>query len=253
MLPVPAVPLVIALLVAATSLTGIVTLGLAPDPLADSSATLVAAGMAMAALVTLAGLLVARGRWSRHLGTAVSVTWIVIGVVLESAAGYGLIALGAVAVAATTGPWLGGWLRHLARVDGAPPAAVTALLALTLTPAASGLAAPGGVHAAAWAFAAWSVVLAFALARIVPGSLTAARIVHPAAAMATALVVGSPAAIAPLLSGAVVTAMCWRRDVSLAVVPIVAPGGTALRIPPELAPADVLAAAGADAAGRRRP
>ena len=250
--PVPAAPLIVALLAAAASVAGIVTLALAPAPLADSSATLFTGGMAMATLVAVAGILLARGRWARHLGTLLGLIWIAIGAVIETAAGFGLIALGATTVAATAGPWLGRWLRHLARADGAPPAAVIALLTLVLTPTASALVAPNGVHAATWGFSAWSVVLALAMARIVPGSLSAARIVHPIAGVVTALVVGVPGAIAPVVSGVVVAAMCWRRDVSLAVAPIVAPGGPALRIPPELAPIEVLTAAGADAAGRRK-
>jgi len=251
MRPVPAAPLIVAMVVATASVAGIVTLALAPNPFADSSATLFAGGMVLATLVAVAGVLLARGRWARHLGTLLGLTWIAIGVVIEASAGFALIALGACALAATAGPWLGRWLRRLARADGAPPAAVIALLALTLTPAASAVVSPTGVDGATWGFAAWSVALALALARIVPGSLSAARLVHPILAAATALAVGFPAGIAPAASGAIVAALCWRRDVSLAVAPIVALKGDALRIPPELAPVDVLAAAGADAAGRR--
>ncbi|MBI5157416.1 MAG: hypothetical protein HZA58_05305 [Acidimicrobiia bacterium] len=249
----PAAPFVIALLVAAACVAGIVTLALAPAPLAGSSAMLFTAGMALATLIVVAGLLLARGRWARYLGMVLGATWIAVGALVESGAGYGLIALGAAALASTAGPWLGRWLRHLARADGAPPAAVVALLTLVLTPAASAIAAPSGIHGATWGFSAWSVVLALALARIIPGSLSAARIAHPIAAAVTALFVGLPEGAAAAVSGVVVALMSWRRDVSLAVVPIVAIGSPAHRIPPELAPIEVLAAAGADATGRRKP
>jgi len=251
--PVPAAPLAVALLLAATTVTGAVVMALAPEPMAESTATLFTAGFAVVTLVTVAGILLARGRWARHLATVVAGTWIVVGAVVDTSAGFAVIGIAAAALAAATGPWLGRWLRHLPRADGAPAAAVIALLALVLTPPAMALAAPGGVAAPAWGFAAWSVVLALALARMVPGSLTGGRLVHPAAAIATAVAVGLPAAVPALASGVLVAAMCWRRDVTVAVAPIVPGPNRVLRLLPELAPPEVLEAAGADPSGRRHP
>jgi hypothetical protein len=88
---------------------------------------------------------------------------------------------------------------------------------------------------------------------MVPGSLTGGRLVHPAAAIATAISVGLPAAVPALVSGVLVAAMCWRRDVTVAVAPVVAGPNRVLRLPPELAPPEVLEAAGADQSGRRHP
>ena len=249
----PAAPLIVALLIAATSVTGTVVLAIAPDPLAGSSAALFAAGSAAVTLVAVAGILLARGRWARHLGTVVALTWIGVGTTLETSAGFAVIGVAAAGLGASTGPWLGRWLRHLPRSDGAPATAVVALITLLLTPPALALAAPHGVAGAAWGFAAWSGVLAFAIARIVPGALTAARVVHPVAALATLIAIRLPGAIPAVISAGVVSAMCWRRDVALAVAPLLPTTSAVHRLPPELAPRDVLAAAGADESGRRVP
>ncbi|MEK7253052.1 MAG: hypothetical protein AAB198_07385 [Actinomycetota bacterium] len=247
----PAAPLIVALLIVVTSGVGWVTLALAPEPFAVSAAVLFSGGLAILTIVAVSGTLLARGRWARHLGTTVALAWIGVGAAVDTLWGNAVIAVGAGALAANLGPWLGRWLRRLPSTDGTPPAAVVALLALLLTPPAVAIAGPGGVAPASWAFAAWSVLLALALGRTVPGALTAARLAYPAAAIFASIAVGFPTAIPILVSGAVVAVLCWRRDLAVAIAPILPRSGEALRIPPELAPPEVLEAAGADDTGRR--
>ena len=249
--PMPAAPLIVAFLIVVTSGIGWMTLALAPEPFAVSSAVLFSAGLAILTVVAVSGTLLARGRWARHLGTIVALAWIGVGAVVDTPWGNAVIVVGAAALAANLGPWLGRWLRRLPSTDGTPPAAVIALLALLLAPPAIAVAGPGGVATVSWAFAAWSVLLALALARTTPGALTAARLAHPTAAMAASIVVGFPTAIPILLSAAVVSVLCWRRDLAVAIAPIMPRAGQALRIPPELAPPEVLEAAGVDDSGRR--
>jgi hypothetical protein len=251
--PVPAAPLIVALLLTAAPVAGTLIMALAPAPLATSAAALFSAGFVVVTLVAVAGILLARGRWARHLGILVAGTWIVIGTIIDTEWGLVVIGIAAVGLAATLGPWLGRWLRRLPTAAGAPPAAVIVLLTLLLTPSAMALAAPDGIAAAVWGFSAWSCLLALALARIMAGSLTAARLLHPAAGVATAIAVGMPAVVPALGSAAVVAVLCWRRDVALAIAPIVPSPPEVLRLPPELAPRSVLEAAGADESGRRDP
>ena len=250
---VPAAPFIVALLIVTASAVGSVTLALAPSPFATSAAGLFTAGFAVVTVVAVSGTLLARGRWARHLGSLVAGTWIVVGTIVDTRWGYAAVVIGAGALAANLGPWLGRWLRRLPSADATPPAAVVALLSLVLTPAAIAVAGPGGVAPASWALSAWSAILALALARTTPGSLSAARLVHPAAAIAAALAVGMPTAIPMLVSAVIVTALCWRRDLAVAIAPIVSPRPGVLRLPPELAPPRVLEEAGADESGRREP
>lgn len=247
----PAAPLVVALLIVATSGVGWVTLGLAPSPFAVSAAVLFTAGFAVVTVVAVSGTLLARGRWARRLGILVAGTWIAVGATVDTAWGYAVVVIGAAALAANLGPWLGRWLRRLPSAEGTPPAAVVALLTLVLTPPAIALAGPGGVAPASWAFAAWSAILALALGRTATGSLTAARVLHPAAGLVAAIAVGMPAAVPMLCSAVLVSALCWRRDLAAAIAPTVPGRAGVLRLPPELAPASVLEAAGADESGRR--
>lgn len=252
MRPVPAAPLVVALLVTAATVTGAVVVALDPAPLAPSSALLFAAGMALATVAAIAGILLARGRWAGRVGTGLALTWIAVGALLESPAGIAVVLVAAAALAATAGPWLGRWLRRLPTTGGVPAAAVVALLTLVLTPPALALADRAQVAAVTWGFAGWSLLLALLVARAVPGSLLLVRWMHPVAAAATAISAGFPVAVVPLVAAAIVASLAWRRDLASALAPMLPESGGVFRLPPELAPPEVLEAAGADATGRRK-
>lgn len=249
---VPAAPLVVALLVTAATLAGAIVVALDAAPFSPSQALLFTAGMAVATVTTVAGILLARGRWAGRVGALLALTWVGTGAVLESAGGIVVVLVAAAALTATAGPWLGRWLRRLPTAGGVPPAAVVVLLTLVLTPPALALADRGEVAPATWGFAGWSVLLALALARAVPASLPLARWIHPVAAAATAIATGLPLAMVPLTAAAIVAALAWRRDLALALAPLVPEAGGVLRIPPELAPSQVLEEAGADESGRLR-
>lgn len=252
MRPVPAAPLVIALLVTAATVTGAVVVALDPAPWSPSSALLLAAGMALATVTAVAGILLARGRWAGRLGALLAITWIATGALLDSPLGIVVVMLAAASLTATTGPWLGRWLRRLPTVGGVPAAAVVVLLTLVVTPAALSLAGPDEVAAAGWGFAAWSWLVALVLARAVPGSLLLVRWLHPVVAAAVAIAVHFPVAVVPIASAVIVVVLAWRRDLALALAPVVPTSGGVLRLPPELAPLEVLEAAGADQSGRRK-
>jgi hypothetical protein len=62
-------------------------------------------------------------------------------------------------------------------------------------------------------------------------------------------VIGAPAL---LVAGLIVVIPAWHRDVALAIAPAAPSRGTAVAIPPELVPPEILEAAGLDERGRPR-
>ncbi|MEX1208854.1 MAG: hypothetical protein WEE36_09705 [Acidimicrobiia bacterium] len=249
-------PLIVAAALGIASLAGAIHLAVDETPFAPGAAGLIAVGMMILALTAVAGVLLARSRWSRLAAAGVAAGWIAIaGSSSVSRWSVATIASAGLALAGSLGPWLARWLRHRASADGPPPAAVVALLLLLATPAAVGLVSAGGVALPGWVLAGWSVVLALSLARAMAGSLTAARVVHPVLSVAAGVTAGVAGGVVLGLLGLAVAGLAWRREVAISVAPRLTGGAqSALRIPPELAPPDVLDAAGADSTGRvRRP
>lgn len=248
----PAAPLIVALLVVLATAVGAAGLGISPAPLADGAAILATAGLVIAGLVAVAGVLLARSRWSRWLAAGVAATWVGIGTTQSSRWGMATAAVAAVALAGVAGPWLARWLRRRPTADGPPPAAVVALLGLVATPAALALALADGVPAAGWMLGVWSPVAALAIGRAWPGALAIGRVLHPLVAAACGVLLPLPGMAVALGSAAVVSGATWRRDVAVAIAPVVPVTGAAVRFPPELTPPEILEAAGLDETGRRR-
>lgn len=251
MTTMPPAPIVVAVTLAAASIGGALHLAFDDGPLSAEAAVLVAGGMIVLTLVAVSGVLLARGRWAQPTAAAVAAGWMAItapGDVTPLAAL--TLAVAAVALSGSIGPWLRRWLRHRPAVEGPPPAAVVSLLLLLAVPVAIGLTVPDGVPWHAWALAAWSLALALALARVVPGSLFALRMLHAPACLVVGALIGAAALLVVGTLGISGAAMAWRREVAVAMTPDRPP--TSLRIPPELAPPGVLDAAGADESGRKQ-
>jgi hypothetical protein len=248
---VPPVPLIVAGSLAAASLIGTVHLAVDEAPFAADAAALIGIGMMILAVTAIAGVLLARSRWSRPVATGVAAGWVAIAA-SRSVSGWSIavIALSSLALGGSLGPWLGKWIRHLASAEGPPPAAVVALLLLLATPTVVGLVSVDRVTPIGWGFAGWATVLALSLARAVPGALTGARVVHPALSVAVGLTAGPVAAAALGTLGLLAAGFAWRREVAVALTPRSTGRAGALRIPPELAPPGVLDAARADPSGQ---
>lgn len=250
---VPPAPIVVAASLAASSIAGALHLAFDPGRFASDAAALVAAGMIVVALVAVSGVLLARGRWSQPVAVAVAAGWIAIvapGELTWLAAI--TLAAAAIGVAAALGPWLRRWVRHRPAVEGPPPAAVAVLLLLLAVPVAIGVTIPSRVPWFGWTLAAWSVAAALALARALPGALLAVRLLHAPACVAVGIASSAASGVTLGALGAAAAAFAWRREVALAVTPTPGRRSETLRIPPELAPPEVLDAAGADDTGRRR-
>lgn len=248
----PAAPLVVSILLGISAIAGSIGLALFPDPFSAQAATLIGAGGAVLTVITVSGVLLARSAWSRWMTLITAALWFIPPVAGE------LDPLDAATIATTVGvatiaagPWLGRWLRLLPSSDGPPASAVVLLLLLAGTPAATGFAAwEGSPGIAALALVLWSGALAFGLARALTPALWLGRIGHLPIAAMTGILIGSPAAVAIVAKAAIETALLWRRDLHLAVSPLVPQRGTAVAIPPELVDPTIMKEAGLDDRGR---
>lgn len=247
----PAAPLMVAIALAVSVAVGALGLAIDPAPFSADASMLILGGLAVLTVVAAAGVLLARGRWSRVLTGLVGAQWVAIGVGLDANWGLPITVAGAVVMAGAIGPWLRRWLRHLPSADGPPVAAVVLLLTLLATPVAIGWATIDGVPPAAWLVSGWALVLAFSVARAVPGALTACRVGHPIVSAVAIGFLGGPGSIVVAVTGTLVTVLAWRRDFSRALVPAEI-RSEVVRMPPELTPPDVLEAAGLDESGRPR-
>lgn len=219
-------------------------------PLESGAGPMVGIGHLLLTAVTIVGALVGAARWSLGLGLGLTVVsaalaiahpvgpaWVVL-VGLTALAAGGLIATG-----------LRGTIRLRPRADG-PPARATALpLALLGVPLVVGVVQPGGVDAVDWLVVALSAAIAVWYSQALPGSLWVARFGSPALVGVSAVAVDVPAALPVMAVFIGISALAWTTDARIAVQPLAEPG-KAISIPAELAPRDVLDAAGLDDRGR---
>ncbi len=248
----PPAPLAVSLLLGIAALSGIVGLALDSDPFSGQSALMISIGVGLLTLVTVSGVLLARGRWSRWMTLVVSGLWFASAVAppLHGATA-ATIAASAAAASIATGPWLGRWLRRLPAISAPPPAAVVLLLLLIATSAVIGFTQGEAVpDPIAWVLPGWSALLAFGLARSFAPALWAGRLGHAPVSAVVSLMLGPATAVALLAKAAVETLLLWRRDLNLAVSPLLPERVTAVPIPPELVDPKFLKAAGLDDRGR---
>lgn len=227
-------------------------LALDPEPLGAVPGAVLGADLALLAVVAVAGLLVARGRWARYLAISLSVVWLGLGawMPLDPLGAAATVVAGA-ALAGTAGPWLTrGWLRHRPSADGPPVAAVAMMLGLLALPGVVALAGHDGLGGLEWALAGLAVPGCWAVGRGVTAGLWAVRLALPLLAAAAGVAAGFPNGLATVGAGLAVAAVSWRRDVGVSVSPIAPEPARRVPIPPELVPPEILEAAGYDERGR---
>lgn len=223
---------------------------LGPGPFAAGPASLLAADLVVLAAVAVVGVLVAGSRWAHRLGMAVVAAGAGLGIVLPVDAGW-VAALALSAAALALAPALRAAVRRLPAADGPPPSAVALPLLLAVVPAITGAAFPTGLTPLAWTAVAGSAVATAWYAKAWPGAVTAVRVLAPAAVASGAIGAGVPAGLVMVATAVGIALLAWSSGVRLAARPLVT-AGRAVSIPPELAPAEVLEAAGLDERGRRR-
>ncbi len=240
--------------VVASSVAWAMRLVTADEPLAASSAVLVAADALLLAVIATAGFLLARSQWARHLAVGLLGAEAALAAALPRD-GWTWAALAATAVAGAlvASPPATRWVRRLPAAGGPPPRVVVLLVVLVALPGVVGLAVPDGPGLAQWALVAAALAAAWGYSRAHAAGLWGLRLGFPAVALVGAVTAGWPGGAAIAAVAAAATALAWLRDARLAALPLTPPRVETYRIPPELAPPEVLDAAGLDRSGRRRP
>lgn len=237
----------------ASSVLWAVELSGGSDPFGPGAGAMAAVGMALVALVLVVGLLIARGRWARNVGIAVSAGQVALGFVVESNAMVNVSMVAALAaIAALAAPPIGRWVNSRPSSDSPPPLATALLTGLVTTPLLVAMASPSAIRATHVALAVASPLAALAVGRASRRALWAVRLGLPL--LATGAAVTSPlvGGIAIALGAALLTAWSWSKQLSLAVTPLAPLRAPGYRIPPQLAPREILDAAGLDDEGRPR-
>lgn len=211
------------------------------------SVLLVGIGLLVVSTVSTVGLVVLGARWSHRLAWGVLAVGGAIAAVrpVDAAWVAALVATVASGVALVT---LQGKIRKLPSASGPPDQAVLLPLVLIAAPVALGLTASG----AAWAVLTVglsALVAAFMYSRVVFGGLVAVRYAWPLVAVAACFSMDLPALLVTVALAAAVLYLAWHPSAKVAFHPPVEAGST-FPIPPELAPRDILDAAGLDDRGR---
>lgn len=242
-------PLLAALVVLASSLAWSLQLILDPEPFAPGSAAVLALTLIALALVAVTGLLLARSRWAAWLAVALAAAQIALAIVLPiDWRGVAVVmALALATLAATTRGE-----RPQVSSDGPPPLAVVLLLLLVAFPALVAVSNADGISVAAVVGSGVVVLAAVIYGRGGIAALWAMRSLVPLGAVLAAATTPLPPAAAVLAAGAGLSALGWSPVIANAAAPLVPLRSPGYRIPPELAPREILDAAGLDERGRRR-
>lgn len=207
--------------------------------------------MVAAATVALTGIVAGASRWAHRLGLAVAVAGLAIAVVVPvTPLWWAAVAASGLSLVALAGPPARGLVRQRQAAGGPPRRAVALGLVLFAAPAVTAVSAVDGLGTG-WLWVAGSILVLAVYLRAAPGALLAVRALAPAMAVAGAVDAPLPVSVTCLLGGAAVAGLAWGRSVRLSIRPLVEPG-RAVPIPPELAPGEVLDAAGVDSSGRRK-
>ena len=221
------------------------------DSYAASSGFVLSAALVLSVTVAVAAIVAGASKWGHRLAMGSAMSMIALGAIIPLAvptviamvlAGLALIGLNASGIASL--------VRQRPPADGPPAKAVVLSVAMLTSPILWAVMSPDGLSAAALiaTVVIWSA-LAF-YARAVPGALLVARYISPAALMVLAILDGTFTGALIGSTAVGLAALAWTVDARIAVNPLAEPGTTVL-IPPELAPRDILDAAGLDDRGRR--
>lgn len=225
-----------------------VVLGASQHP--EIAVILMAVPLWVASVVSVTGMLLARARWARRLGLAVTAAQAAAGVLSGPGVWWGIaLVLSASTAVALGGPWLDGIIRGRPSAAGPPTRAVLLPLVLIGVPFFLGIAQGEGaleivVGVAALASAFWFI-------RALPGALAVVRVLWPGLALAVAVPLGWPTGAVSAAAAIAVLGLAWHPTVRNAVHPLIE-SGSRVPIPPELAPREILDAADIDDTGRPR-
>lgn len=246
-------PVLAASALMAASVLWLVRLSGGTENLAVGPAVLLGSDVVLLSLVAAAGLLVAHSAWARIMG-AITALALVPSLLVESnrdslmwvAAGFSLLAFATILT-----PGVTRWIDTSHQV-GVPGVSIALLTGLLLSPAVSAIASPAGTTIPLWILAAAGPFAAIGYARASTSALWAIRI-------ATVPLCLTAAATSPLWGGLLaigyglaITTLAWQKTALLAAQPVTPLPSPGYRIPPEMAPSEILEAADLDETGRPR-
>ncbi len=222
------------------------------DVYSASSSFVLGAGLLLISTVSIVGMVAGAARWALRLALGSAGVMVALGLLFPLTPwSVTAMASAGVAAAGLAGTSFDGMIRQRPPADGPPARSVLLPLLLLAAPPVWALLAPDGLGlwaligvAVSWVTMGWYVKAA-------PAALLAVRIGSPVALAAAAIFEGLPVGAFIAATAVGVVALAWTVDVRIAVHPLAEPG-TTVPIPPELAPRDVLDAAGIDDRGRRR-
>lgn len=208
---------------------------------------LIGLGMLLCATVAVIGMVVMGARWSYRMAWCVVATGGLLGVI-RPADRLWWAALAVTTIAAVGLLGAAGNTRKLPAAAGPGERAVLVPLVLIAVPLVIGLVG-SGPRWAALTVGLSGPVFALAYSKVVFGGLVGVRIVWPLLVIVVGLTAGMPWGLLPVALGACVAALAWHPSVKAAFHPPREVGST-FRIPPELAPSEILDAASIDDRGR---
>lgn len=218
-------------------------------PYDSSSTLLLVSGLLVSATVSVIGLVVVGGRWAYRLA------WVVLGLsavvaTIRPLDGFWWLALG-VSIAAAIGLFpVSKTIRKLPSATGPGERAVLVPLGLLQVPTLVGLLGVGpSFYALAIGLSA--LVAAFLYSRVIFTGLVAVRVGWPLLATVLSLFLEMPSGLIVTAAAIAVAGLAWHPSVKAAFHPPREVGST-FPIPPELAPTEILDAAGIDDRGRRQ-
>lgn len=223
------------------------------DPFWDDGAgSMIASGHLLLTAVTVVGALVGAARWSVGVGVGLTAMLSVVAVLHPiGPAWIVMVVTGAIALTGLVGTGLRAVVRQRPPADAPPPKATALALGMLTPPLTIGAVQPEGVDLADWVVVILAVVVGVVYTRAGSRAVWASRIGLPLLTVAVLFAVPFPGALLPFVVFGALSALSWTADARLAAVPLATPGKR-VPIPAELAPGEILDAAGLDDRGRRK-
>jgi hypothetical protein len=223
-----------------------------PGPYEAGAALLIGLGLLTGATVSTVGMALTGGRWARRMATIAMAGSLLLALARPVDPWWwaGVVAT-VVAVVGINSGASAELARKLPSATGPPGRAVALVVALLLVPLALGLGSWLGSNAFTVTVGVSAPIAAMWYSRVLPGGYYVARYGWPAVAVVLAPFQPLWASVVSASVGIVIAVIAADSSVRIAFYPPVEQG-TAVPIPPELTPPDVLAEADLDERGRRR-
>lgn len=191
-------------------------------PFDQGSGFVLGVGFLIFGAITLAGLLLSRGRWARRLAIALAVACLATAALTSpwTIAAIVAVAAAALAVFGLTGRWLDGWIRQRPSAEGPGPRVMALVLGLIGLVPLVALATPTDISSWHGVLGAAGIFLAWSYARAHVWALWTIRLGLPVIAIPA--VVRSPVAgmVAIAAAVAALTVLAWSKSALLAVQPL---------------------------------